>query len=141
MYKPINRRAVITALQGQNLPEIALAVPCSNDDRPDYFQRMRDGLADHAAHMQTVAEINLAIDNMPIMDRPVARAKLLHAIKNDLLPSRSQYQGNPIGPERRKTPRTAGRHGLTRLTISEQHRERLDAQTASTGKKSWYTTW
>jgi hypothetical protein len=114
MYHHINRRAVITALQGQNLPEIALAVPCSNDDRTDFFQNMRDGLADHTAHMQTVAQINLAIDNMPIMDRPVARAKLLHAIKNDLLPSRSQYQGNPIGPDRRRTAQRGTRVAFER---------------------------
>ena len=83
----------------------------------DYLESMRAALADHIATMQTISEINIAIDAMPIMDRPVARAKLLAAIATDAIPI----------PERRKHDRIPGRHGMARLAVSPQHLEKLES--------------
>jgi hypothetical protein len=89
---------------GQPFPEIALAVPVSNCDTPTTLGQDMEIFA---------ADVENLLKNLTMDDRIIARGNIVYGIQNGLL------------PDRRKTPRNPGRHGVSRLAISEQHRKAL----------------
>ena len=115
-YHRSDRSALIRSFQGQNLPEIALAV--SNDDR---------------SIQAKIADLPQIIDQMTGGDlKNLARANAVYFIRNQETLHLMEVSWTP---DRRKAPRNPGRHGFDRLAISEQHRNALEAVAAPRGVK------
>jgi hypothetical protein len=122
MYKPINRRAVITALQGQNLPEIALAVPCSNDDRPltmltaaQIMEPIRS-ICDDYRPGKTAEQIKLReqCDFVDTLTTGTEKDMHFKNTVNYIYCGNSKLAGNPIGPDRRRTAQRGTRVAFER---------------------------
>lgn len=102
----------------------------TNDDRPNHFQAMRDDLAGYTAEQIKLREQCDFVDTLT-----QGTEKDMH-FKNtvNFIYSRDFATGYTCGyndgktemiPDRRKTPRTPGRHGMDRLAVSEQHKDAL----------------
>jgi hypothetical protein len=59
------------------------------------------------------ADVENLLKNLTMTDRMIQRGNIVYAINEGLL------------PDRRKTRREPGRHGMERLALSPEHREAL----------------